>query len=68
MDNPVDGEVNIAQCQIESEIVGYLLAEKVIKKQADAVPEGIGGYHTLPLQSLNKVATAAYLAYQKTKK
>ncbi len=55
-------EVNIARCQAEAEIIGYLIGRKLVKNDPDYVPEEIDNYHTLPLRSLNRVATQACIS------
>lgn len=58
-------QIDLKKCKAEMKIVGYLLGCKVAKHDARYVPEGINQYHTLPLRSLNQMATRAYLEYQK---
>ncbi len=60
--------VNTQQCQVEAEIIGYLIGRKVAKNNSKYVPEDIDEYHTLPLRSLNRVATHAYIAFQQEQK
>lgn len=67
MDKPSVEKVNAEQCQVEAEIVGYLLGRKIAMGDSKFVPQGIDN-HTLPLRSLNRVATSAYIAFQSENK
>lgn len=60
---PSQGKVNIVQCQVETEIIGYLIGRKVAKNSEDYAPEDIASSHTLPLRSLNRVARHASRAF-----
>lgn len=56
---PIKGEVNVAKCQAEAEIVGYLIGRKLRKNDSKFAPTEIDKYHTLALRSLNRVASQA---------
>lgn len=68
IDDYSGAEVNTKRCQVEAEIIGYLIGRKLAKNDKDYVPEDIDSYHTLPLRSLNRVATQAYIAFRRENK
>jgi hypothetical protein len=61
-------ELNTLQCQIETEIIGYLLGRKIAQENAEYVPEDLSKYPTLPLVSLNRVAKKAFHELQEKQK
>ena len=55
---PHEGAVNTKQCQVEAEIIGYLLGKKVAKRDEEYLPEGFDENSTL-LGTLNLIAKKA---------
>lgn len=66
--SPHTGAVNEVQCQVEAEIIGYLMGRKVAKNDAKYVPKGFGDHSSQLLETLNRVASKASVVLLRAKK
>lgn len=56
---PADGAINLPQCDVETEIIGYLVGCKLAKHDPTYTPEDLSSYPLLPLAKLNHLASKA---------